>query len=240
MGSTKSKGEAAPPVPTIPQEARERMTDAERQLEVARRTEIADGESYQRAAEQLKSVKALSKELDGRRREITKPLDDAKARVMEMFKPPLKFLSDAEGILKRSMAQYDDRLRRERAERERAERERLEKERQRKERLAREAEDRGDAKRAAEHERAAEEVAAAAPVRAAPQAKAEGISTRQVWKAEVVDFDALVQAVADGTTPQRFLSANTTELGKLARALQNDAKVPGVRFYSETSVTARS
>lgn len=83
----------------------------------------------------------------------------------------------------------------------------------------------------------------AAPTVLAP--KAAGISTRQNWKAEVTDLKALVTAAAAGiasgdTTLLGYLQFNEKAIGQVAKALKNQARIPGVRIYAEDSLSVRS
>ena len=59
--------------------------------------------------------------------------------------------------------------------------------------------------------------------------KADGISTREVWKAEVLDFAALVAAVASGQQSIAFLLPNQTALDGMARAQKGVLAIPGVK-----------
>ncbi len=70
-----------------------------------------------------------------------------------------------------------------------------------------------------------------APVKSAP--KVEGISMRTIWKARVVDANAI---------PRQWLLVDEQALQKYARSMNERAKgtVPGVEFYAEQSVASRS
>ncbi|GAA0721566.1 hypothetical protein [Dokdonella soli] len=75
--------------------------------------------------------------------------------------------------------------------------------------------------------------------------KAAGIGTRENWKAEVVDFAALVTAAAAAlangdTTLLGYLQADTKAIGQVARALKAQARIPGVRIYAEESLSVRT
>ena len=62
---------------------------------------ITNQTEYDTASVVLKEVKSRYKELDEQRKSITKPLDDAKKAVMELFKRPLDLLGQAETKIKR-------------------------------------------------------------------------------------------------------------------------------------------
>lgn len=75
-----------------------------------------------------------------------------------------------------------------------------------------------------------------APVVVAEAPKTEGVSIRETWKAEVVDFAALV---ASGRV--EFLTPNQTALDAMARALRGvGSPPPGVRFVAVRTASVRS
>ena len=65
------------------------------------------------------------------------------------------------------------------------------------------------------------------PVQAAP--RAEGISFRDSWSAEVTDLLALARAVADGVVAPTLLIPNQPALNKMAVALKGELRIPGVQ-----------
>ena len=69
--------------------------------------------------------------------------------------------------------------------------------------------------------------------------KAEGISTREVWKAEVVDLSALVAAVASGRQSMAFLLPNQVALNGMARAQKGMLAIPGVKAVCEHIMPVR-
>ena len=70
-------------------------------------------------------------------------------------------------------------------------------------------------------------------------AQAAGVTFREKWTATVLDFPALVRAVADGKAPLTLLDANQSALNKHAVAHQNFSPIPGVAFSCEKVVSAR-
>lgn len=223
---------------TIPSEAKALMQDAEKTLQLVRDYQIQTAADYEGAAEQLKAIKSKAKSLDEQRKAITKPLDDAKQQVMNLFRPPLQFLADAESLIKRGMADFQREQERLRLEAQRKAEEQARKEQERLARRAKQAAEKGQADKAEQLAMQAQMVQA--PVVAFEKPKAAGVSVRKNWKADVVDFDALVKAVAAGKAPARLLMVNTTELNKIAKALQADTDIPGVRVYAEDVVAARA
>lgn len=61
----------------------------------------------------------------------------------------------------------------------------------------------------------------------------DGPVYRTIWQHEVIDFLALVKAVASGQAPILALQANDVFLGQQARSLKDTMKIPGVRMFSK-------
>jgi hypothetical protein len=150
------------------------------------------------------------------------------------FMAPLEL---AESIIKPKIAEYltaQEKIRRE-AERKRCEAEE-EALRQTEKALARAKtfEARGETEKAdALIEKTHEKVGAmmdAAPI--VPEApKTNGLTMRDVWKFVIDNEDQI---------PREYMVPDLVKIGKYVRALGNDAKIPGVRVYSEKVVAQRS
>jgi hypothetical protein len=186
-------------------------------------------EQYLEAADFLGEVDKTAKRIDALRVSLTKPLDESKKRIMDLFRGPLDRLAQAKQATKDSMLVF----RREQQEAARiaaaaAETERL--------RLIAEAE----AKKQAEIEEAmdageifrAESLAQIVPlppppvVVAAPVA-ACGIAVRKLWRFRVVAPDLV---------PRAYLQIDERLLADLATSMKGEASVPGVEFYYEESI----
>mgnify|MGYP001572389622 CR=1 FL=1 len=63
--------------------------------------------------------------------------------------------------------------------------------------------------------------------------RAEGISTREVWSAKIVNLPALVAAVAAGHQPVVLLLGNQVALNQMARAQKGMLAIPGVEAVCE-------
>jgi DNA repair exonuclease SbcCD ATPase subunit len=179
-------------------------SSAERTLSIVQDFKIDSDTMYGIAADELSAIKRKTKELEAQRVGITKPLDEAKKNVMDLFRRPLEVLAQAEATLKRAMIGYQDeqeRLRKaEQARLEaaaRAERERLEGEaralREEAERLAAEA---AAAQAAANSNTTAESVVAAAQA----AAKASEASIQAQVTAEVATM--VVAPAAEISAPK--------------------------------------
>lgn len=66
----------------------------------------------------------------------------------------------------------------------------------------------------------------------------KGPAVAQNWQHEVMDLDALIQAVAAGQVSRQAVLANDTYLRQRAKADKGTMKIPGVRFFDAGSVRA--
>lgn len=248
---------------TTPDES-QLTASAEKQLNLARAYKITTPALYAAAADDLKSIKSKLTELDTQRKSITKPLDEAKAAVMNLFRPAIDFLQQAESTIKGSMLAFDEEQERLRQEEERRLRAAQEEERQRiqqaAERAAREAREAEaaaasaqspDEKQAAES-RLAEATAlvdtvqsqqsaisvAPTPVVSVSSPKVSGIARKSTWRGECFDLQALVKAVAEGKAPITLLELNTTALNQMAKAMKETLSIPGCRAVEEKGIAS--
>lgn len=222
------------------------MTGGLGALESAECLAVCDQDSYEMAGAEVRRIAGVVKRLEDLRLSITRPMDEAKQRVMDLFRGPTAQYEQARATIEGKMLSHRRAEEKARAERE-AEQRRLaaEEESRRQAALleqAQAAEAAGDAERA----QAALDAAAAppppppvAPMAEAP--KAAGTSVRKLWKAECTDLDALIKAAAAGNQLARsVLICDTKALGAQARALQNRLVIPGVRVWPEDSLAARA
>jgi hypothetical protein len=227
--------------------------EAQHLLQVALSYDIDSHEMLQAAAQELNSVTAKKKAITEKRLEITRPLDAAKAAVMEFFRGPISLLEQAEQTLKTGMLGYERKERERIAAEQRAAEERARKEREESERIAREAEAKAKAAQAAGDTHAAEQATAQAeqareaaqmalvapPAPVAAQPKASGISFRAQWKGRVTNKAALIKAATDRPELQGLLVVDPTALNAMARAVKDSGSVPGVEFYEDRGVASR-
>jgi len=222
----------------ITQEAKQEAAESKEILARVTGIEIKTNEEFDHAAIDLKRVKAKAKELDATRKSITQPIDAAKKRVMDFFREPLDFLARAEKELKRGMITYQDRQEQIRLQAEAKAREQARKEREKLEAQAARLAEKGKAEAAQARLEAAEHIPS--PVVNIPKPEVKGVSTREIWSAEVTDKRALVKAVADGIVPDVVLSVDMKILNAQARALKSALNYPGVKAVMEKSLSARS
>jgi len=257
------------------------VRQANNALAVAQSYVIDSTEMAEAAAEDLRDIVTRKKKLTEVRMSMTRPLDESKKRIMELFEPPATALESAENLLKNGLSVWQQHCRKieeaERAEREKetrrladearaatvaAEAEAAE--------VAKAAEAAAAAVKAAEASGDAEAIAAANSAAAAAEAAVvaaedeanatamiadsieymapvvaekstlKGVSSRDSYKAEVVDLMALVKAVAAGEASIALLEANTKVINKQVAALKTEFKVPGIRVYTQAVVSARA
>jgi len=62
------------------------------------------------------------------------------------------------------------------------------------------------------------------------QEKTEGLSTRKIWKARVVDVEKV---------PREWMIVNDKALDSFAKSTKGSVKIPGVEFYQESSLAIK-
>lgn len=192
---------------------------------------ITNREEYESAADFLKKVKRRMKDIDEMRTSITKPLNAAKKQVEDFFRAPKMQLMKAETAVKASLVTYDnEQERKQREEQKKIAAARAERERKLKaeaEAKALEALDIGDVEAAEKITQEAESLVVVAPV--VVKQRVAGVSFREIWKFEIVDFKKL---------PDEYKLPDEVQLGRIARSAKEGASVPGVRFYAEKVAAA--
>lgn len=214
------------------------VRNAESAIAIVQAFDIIDAPTYELAAEELTGIKRRAKELEDTRKAITKPLDDAKKRVMDLFRQPLDLLNRAESILKGKMLDYQrEEERKAREAREAAERAARE-ERERLEAEAKKLKEEGRHGEAFARKMAAETVVAA-PVPVPETPKAQGIATRTTVDFEIEDMQALVSHIAQHPELIGLVQPNTTAVRQYVRGLGIVCNLPGVRVFAKQTLAAR-
>jgi len=171
---------------------------------------------------------------------ITRPLDEAKKQVMDLFRPLLETLQKAEQSLKKVMLMYAEEQKRlaeekqrkleeearKKAEIERRRKEELERKWREREKLLREQGKEIEAERAAqkaeekalEKELVQEEIV---PIVTPSLEKVKGIAYKEIWSAEITDVNQI---------PREYMVPNLQALNKIAQATKGAISIPGVRF----------
>jgi hypothetical protein len=214
--------------------------------ERARGAAVVDAESYGRASELLKGIKALRQEIADTFDPHVKRAHDAHRALLKEKADAEAPLTEAERIIKAALVAYNteqERLRR-------IEQERLEREAKAKadeEALARaaameqEGRDFGDPALVEEaHQLLTEQLAAPPPPVAVARTTptVAGIVHRTTWSARVVDLIALVKFVAANPSHIGLLQANQAALNAQARSLKAAMRLPGVQAVPTQDVAA--
>lgn len=212
-------------------QALELAASSEQILTLASSYTVTTAAQYEFAAGELKNIKASTKALEEMRKTATRPLDEAKAAIMDWFRPVGERYAQAEKMIKSAMLTYQQEEERKRAIAEAQAREEARKEQ---DRVNAEALAAADRALASGNKETADAIIAAVPdVKPAPVpvavTKIKGISTRKVWKFRVVDKSKV---------PEEYKIVDETLLGKVARSSQGAISVPGVEFYSEDTLAA--
>ena len=204
---------------------------------------IENDEQYSNAAELTKKIRVVAKDLNASRVSITAPLDEAKKKVMDLFREPLSALESAQKTLDFGIRDYHTKKENERREAERKAEAVAKAEEERKKKLleeqARKAEEAGREARAEALREKAEVVHVpiiAKPIAEAP--KVAGISFRTTWKARVSDYKKIPQNfyINDPKVQAAILSV----MDGYAKNSKGGLEIAGVEFYEEKTVAGRS
>lgn len=189
---------------------------------------------YDEAFRYTKEIKAKAKQLDDLRKSLTKPLDETKKRIMDLFRDPQEKLANAERQLKSVMVAYTEEQERIRQEKERklreeAERE-AEKERAKLQKKAEKATEKGQVDLAAELNEQAESVAPVNITLADTTQTPQGGSFRMKYSAEVIDFSKL---------PDEYKIPDMKALNAIVQAKKGNVSIPGIKVNSEKIMSVR-
>lgn len=190
---------------------------------------------YEDVALILKSVKSRYSELDKQRKEITKPIDEAKKNVMELFRTPLVLLEKAENTLKRLMIDYTTRKEKEAKE----EQLRLQKiaekaaedEKKKLEAKIERAKASGKEEKAELLEEQKENIVPVSVPVIAPQIETpKGVSYKDNWTAVITDPNLV---------PREWCVPDEKALNAFAKSTKGTKQVPGVEFKCEKIISSR-
>jgi hypothetical protein len=188
---------------------------------------IATAPEYEAAGEELKQIKAAQSRVDAVRKAITRPIDEAKAAAMAFFRPFVTKLEAAEIGIKRSMVVYAEQLAAQRREDQRRADEAARRTQERLRERALVAETSGKVEKAAAL--GAQADAVVAPVIQRQPPKVAGVQTREVWKFVVED---------EAKLPREYLVPDESKIRRVVQALKGDARIAGVRVWSEPAIAA--
>lgn len=205
---------------------------------------ITTPEEAQVAVNQTSEIKSLAKKLDEHRKARTDVKRAEIETITAEYRPALEFLEKAEKALKGSIITFNQEQQRlaalalkQQQEAERAERDRQAAMQPKVEELLQQAEEAalsGDTTKADALEQqamATQESAAPIATRMAYVApKLHGAAGRKVWKCRIVNPKEV---------PPEFCMPNEKALDGYAKAMKENASLPGCEFYAEDSVAIR-
>ena len=208
----------------IPVEAQTKVAESTELAEKYENFSITTAEVYANVGEDMKAIKAKTKELDTLRKSLTKPLDESKKRIMEFFRRPLMALTAVEAAINTAMVGWNREQERIRQAEELRLQEAQRKETERLQKLAAKAEQRGDENKKEEFEGRAAVVQSTVPTVATKVEKIAGLQTKTYWKYRIADVNKI---------PREYMIPNEKALGEIARSTKGKIKIDGVEFYSE-------
>ena len=186
---------------------------------------------YKEAGERFVLIDKAIKEVEAYFKPMKQAADAAKRQILDKEKAVVGPLHEAKRLTHAALLEWSKAEERSRLELQR----RLQAEADEKARREREALEKkaAAAKRHETKQRYAEEaLSKSAPVVSvsAETPKIPGVAPRKVWRARVVDATKV---------PREFLMVDESKLNKFAVAMGGQAKVDGVEFYQEESLTRR-
>jgi len=192
---------------------------------------VSDQDSLSKANEFLLGIKQLRKEID----EVFSPIIEAAYKAhKEAVAQKKKFeepLLKAEQMVKQKIAGYLEEMERIRRQQE-EEKRKIEEEKKRieEETLKRLVEAKEDSEMENAIKAAEEKLAKIPEIDVVEKPQTVGLSMREVWKFEIVDEMAI---------PREYLMPDLAKIRKTVQELKGEAKIPGVRIYSEKELMAR-
>lgn len=222
----------------LPEKA-ELVSRAGSMLDMAKAYAIDCPEVYELAADDLKAIKTEQKKLEDDRKKHVAPLNEETKFINGLYKEAATILDSAESTIKTAMLAFQREQSRIAQEAQakleaqaRAERERLAAQ-------AKEAEKAGDTATAAAVQAMSQVVTA--PVVTPATTKVAGISTREVWSAEVTDKLAYIKHVLEARPDLvETILIDMKALNGMAKALKASFSLPGVKAVANETMAARS
>lgn len=193
---------------------------------------VTTADEFSDAADRLKGIKALMKQVADTFSPMKKSADAAKKAILDQEKKHLIPLEQAESMAKRKMLAYQQEEQRKADEqRRKLQAEADEIARKEREAALKMAEKAKKPETKAKYEEQAAMVQA--PVIQVPveAPKVAGISVRKVWKARVINAAAV---------PDAYKIVDEKKLQQYATMMKEQAALPGVQFYSEEVMSAGS
>jgi len=201
--------------------------------------QIYNADDYEFAAGFLKEVKGAQKKVADFWAPLKKKAHEAwkglTAKEAEMLQP----LQNAENTVKNKILSFQREEEKKRLEEQRRlQAEAEQKARLERERLIKEAEKLKSPELKAQRMAEADLVEAPVVTVQKETPKVAGISTRKIWKAEVLDKREFILAALSDDNLLGFISIDLSALNRVAGATKGAIKYPGIRFYEEEILAA--
>lgn len=202
----------------------------------ARGMVIESQQDYENAGRFLVEIKTRSKQVKDYWAQPKAAAKAAHQTVVDREKEMLAPLVEAERVIKESMVNYQKAVEQAQRQAEEEARKRQQEEADRLLQQAVESAASGDEMGEAINLAMAEMVNEMPTAAAIAPAKAAGISTSKTWKARVID-ETIVPAYVNGMEVRKI---NLAALNSIAKMTKGTANIPGVEFYQDMSISARS
>jgi hypothetical protein len=204
------------------------LTEANVVLDSAKSVVIKTPEQANQAGDWRNKIKAKLKQLDAERKELTKPLDDVKSKIMDKYRPATEALDAAYKLFDQALIKWLDDQEKIRQEQQRKLDEEAEKKRKSAEAKAAEWADKGNDKKAEEWAEKAETVVAPI-VAAAP--KVTGMMFRDDWDFEITNSTIV---------PRQFMIPDEKAIRAYVKATKGKSPIEGVRIIpKKVAATSR-
>ncbi|MDY3115930.1 MAG: hypothetical protein SOR95_08155 [Sutterella sp.] len=197
--------------------------------------EIVDTDSLNYATNVMNACNKRIKELDAMRKQITRPMDEAKKAIMALFAPAIDRYTDAVAVYKRGISDYMREQQRKAEEERRRAQEEARKQQEILQAALQQVEDPVEASVIQE----AMAVTAVTVPQAPKIEKPAGAVIRKKYKGNVVDLKAFLHFVADHPEYHSLVTIRQGDLDRLVGATAGALSIAGVEVTEESIVACK-
>lgn len=198
---------------------------------------IDSASEYSYAADLLKVIKVELKAALDAKKDLTQPLNEAKQKIIDEFKPFETLCKAVEKHIKDQMIAFQEKA-------EEAAKQAQEESAREKACLRKDLEKQLMAAMSAGDNAKADEIMAQIGALqsdlGADKVKEQGVSTRETWTWELVSITDLVSAASAGKVPLKVITVNETELNKMVKAQGDGLNIPGIKTAKKSTIVIRS
>lgn len=209
-------------------------------LTQARQFKVANAEQFQQAGTELIRIKGVRKKIDEMFDPGIKKAHETHKEFVALKKTFTDPCDQTEMLIKRELSVYNEQQRRIAAEQEAKLRaiaeEQARKERERLLAQAVKADEKGQSEKAETLLDQAETVITLVPIVTPQVEKVQGISSRKVWKARIVN-EQLVPAYHNGVEIRKIQQG---QLDRIAQMTAGNTQIQGIEFYPDEIISARA